>query len=81
VATIRPFRALRYDERAGSLDDLVAPPYDVIGPDERRAYLERSPYNAVHLTLPESPAEAAAVDRVLRRVEAALRARTASGWE
>ena len=78
MATIRPFRALRYDERAGSLDDLVAPPYDVIGPDERRAYLERSPYNAVHLTLPESPAEAAVTlaawraDRVLREEEPAL---------
>ena len=28
---LEPFRALRYDEAAaGPLDDLVAPPYDVI---------------------------------------------------
>ena len=55
MAEIRPFRAGRYDEsRAGRLDSLVAPPYDVIGPEERLEYLERSPYNVVHLTLPDS---------------------------
>jgi uncharacterized protein (DUF1015 family) len=59
VAVVKPFPAVRYDEqRAGPLADLVAPPYDVIGPDERREYLERSPYNVVHLTLPESEDDA-----------------------
>jgi uncharacterized protein (DUF1015 family) len=56
---IKPFRALRYDtEQAGPLEDLVAPPYDVIGPAEREEYLARSPYNVVHLTLPDSEEEA-----------------------
>jgi uncharacterized protein (DUF1015 family) len=60
VAEIRPFRAVRYDEsKAGPLASLVAPPYDVIGAEERLDYLERSPYNVVHLTLPESEEEAA----------------------
>jgi uncharacterized protein (DUF1015 family) len=60
VATVKPFRALRYDEaKAGPLERLVAPPYDVISEDERREYLERSPYNVVHLTLPESDEDAA----------------------
>jgi len=55
VAEIRPFRAVRYDEsRAGPLETLVAPPYDVVGPEERLDYLARSPYNVVHLTLPDS---------------------------
>jgi uncharacterized protein (DUF1015 family) len=59
MATVRPFRALRYDEaNAGPLADLVAPPYDVISPEERREYLARSPYNVVHLTLPDSEDEA-----------------------
>jgi len=58
---IRPFRALRFDEAvAGDLDALVAPPYDVIGPEQREALLQGSPYNVVHLTLPDSEAEAAA---------------------
>jgi uncharacterized protein (DUF1015 family) len=52
---LKPFRALRYDtQRAGPLEKLVAPPYDVIGPEERDRYLEQSPYNVVHLTLPDS---------------------------
>jgi uncharacterized protein (DUF1015 family) len=55
MAGIKPFRALRYDTRqAGPLEDLIAPPYDVIGPAEREQYLARSPYNVVHLTLPDS---------------------------
>ena len=37
VAEVKPFRALRYAERAGPLDALVAPPYDVISPQERAA--------------------------------------------
>ena len=59
VAEIKPFRALRYDtDRAGSLEDLIAPPYDVIGPAERDALLAKSPRNVVHLTLPDSEEEA-----------------------
>ena len=60
MAELRPFAALRYDEeRAGPLEDLVAPPYDVLSEEERRRYLERSPHNVVHLTLPDSEEEAA----------------------
>ena len=60
MAVVKPFRAVRYDEeRAGPLAEVVAPPYDVIGPDERRELLARSPHNVVHLTLPDSEEEAA----------------------
>jgi uncharacterized protein (DUF1015 family) len=59
MAEIKPFQALRYDtEQAGPLEGLVAPPYDVIGAEEREQYLARSPYNVVHLTLPESEEDA-----------------------
>jgi uncharacterized protein (DUF1015 family) len=62
VAVVRPFRALRYDPAvAGALETLVAPPYDVIGPEQRDQLLGRSPYNIVHLTLPDSEDEAAAL--------------------
>jgi uncharacterized protein (DUF1015 family) len=61
VAVVRPFHALRYDPAvAGGLESLVAPPYDVIGPAEREELRGRSPYNVVHLTLPDSEDEAAA---------------------
>jgi uncharacterized protein (DUF1015 family) len=72
VPTVRPFRALRYDESvAGPLDRLVAPPYDVIDDDGLREYLARSPYNVVHLTLGES-AEASAQDLAEWRRDGAL---------
>jgi uncharacterized protein (DUF1015 family) len=59
VAEVKPFRAVRYGEGAGPLNTLVAPPYDVISPAEREEYLARSPYNVVHLTLPDSEEQAA----------------------
>jgi uncharacterized protein (DUF1015 family) len=60
MAVVKPFRALRYDEtRAGPLEDLVAPPYDVISDEEREELRARSPYNVVRLTLPDSEEDAA----------------------
>ena len=61
MAVVRPFRALRYYPAvAGPLESLVAPPYDVIGPEQRERLAAQSPYNVVHLTLPDSEEEAAA---------------------
>ena len=60
MAVVKPFRALRYDEAvAGPLETLVAPPYDVISPEQRDELRTRSPYNVVRLTLPDSEDEAA----------------------
>jgi uncharacterized protein (DUF1015 family) len=59
VPLVKPFRALRYDEgRAGRLDDLVAPPHDVISPELHERLLAASPYNSVRLIHPDDPAEA-----------------------
>ena len=52
MAEISPFRALRYDPSHVALDDVVAPPYDVISPDEAAGLRARSPYNAVAVDLP-----------------------------
>ena len=60
MAVVKPFRALRYDEAvAGPLETLVAPPYDVITPEQREELRARSPHNVVRLTLPDSEEEAA----------------------
>src|SRR5436853_7890117 len=58
MAEVKPFRAVRYGERAGPLEALVAPPYDVISPEQRDELRARSPYNVVHLTLPDDEQEA-----------------------
>ena len=57
MPTIRPFRALRYSrEQVEDLSAVVAPPYDVIGPDRHRELLARDPRNVVRLDLPEEDA-------------------------
>lgn len=53
MATVRPFRGLRYTDAAGDIASIVAPPYDVISPEQREDLAARSPYNVVRLTLPE----------------------------
>src|SRR6266581_6108263 len=58
MAVVKPFRAVRYGEPAGPLEALVAPPYDVISPEQRGRLAALSPNNVVHLTLPEDEAAA-----------------------
>jgi uncharacterized protein (DUF1015 family) len=54
VADVSALRALHYDlATVGSLQDVAAPPYDVLDPDDRAALAARSPYNVVHVDLPE----------------------------
>src|SRR3954451_20033490 len=57
MARVEPLAALHYDPAvAGPLQDLAAPPYDVIDPEQRGGLQSRSPYNVVALDLPEDPA-------------------------
>jgi uncharacterized protein (DUF1015 family) len=58
MADVTPLRALHYDlAKVGSLQNVIAPPYDVIEPPERVALLDRSPYNIVAIDLPEAEHE------------------------
>jgi uncharacterized protein (DUF1015 family) len=58
MADVQPFRAVRYSGAAGALADLVAPPYDAVDEEERARLYTRSPFNVLHVTLPESAEEA-----------------------
>jgi uncharacterized protein (DUF1015 family) len=56
MAEVRPLTALHYNLAAiPSLAEVVAPPYDVIDGERRRALLARSPFNVVEIDLPEAP--------------------------
>lgn len=48
---ILPFRGLRYDQSRVNLQDVIAPPYDVIAPEYQERLYEKSPYNIVRLIL------------------------------
>ncbi len=50
MADVVPFHGLRFDEsKAGPLDGLVCPPYDVISDADQEALYARSPFNAIRL--------------------------------
>jgi uncharacterized protein (DUF1015 family) len=56
MAELKPLQALHYDlDVAGTLADVVSPPYDVIDAAQREALVERSPFNVVQIDLPEGP--------------------------
>ena len=73
MARLDPFPAIRYDPARVDADDVVAPPYDVVGPAERARLAARSPYNAVYLDLP-LPDPSSALDQYENA------ARTFHGW-
>ncbi len=61
MADLQPLRTLRYEPSAvGSLEVVIAPPYDVIDAELRARLAARSPYNVVEIDLPPSYEQAAA---------------------
>jgi uncharacterized protein (DUF1015 family) len=54
MAEIEPLTALHYNlEKTGGLQNVVAPPYDVIDAEQRAQLAGRSPYNVVQIDLPQ----------------------------
>jgi uncharacterized protein (DUF1015 family) len=80
LAEIHPFRGLRY--QAGQVDDLarvIAPPYDIISPDEQRALHARSPHNIVRLEYGETHDDDSEQNNRYTRAAATLAQWLASG--
>jgi len=57
MADVAPLKPLRFAD-VSRLAQLVAPPYDVIGKDERAALAAKDPHNVVRLILPEGEGDA-----------------------
>ena len=68
MVAIRPFRALRYDPAsAPDLSRVIAPPYDVIAPEEQAQLYQASPYNVIRLILgTQSPSDTPQDNRYTR---------------
>jgi uncharacterized protein (DUF1015 family) len=61
MADLQPLLTLRYEPSVvGPLEDVIAPPYDVIDDELRARLAARSPYNVVEIDLPPSYDQAAA---------------------
>ena len=55
MARIEPLHTVRYELSAvGSLQEVLAPPYDVIDPPFRKELAARSPFNVVEIDLPDA---------------------------
>jgi len=51
MATIRPFKGIRYNQMKVTMANVVAPPYDVISPEQQNGYYAKDPFNVVRLIL------------------------------
>jgi uncharacterized protein (DUF1015 family) len=50
MAKIAPFRGITYNQgKAGAIETLVCPPYDIISPAEQQELYRKSPYNVIRL--------------------------------
>jgi uncharacterized protein (DUF1015 family) len=80
MAEVIPFHGLRYDEaKAGPLADLICPPYDVIGDEQRHALYARSDHNFVRIEHGKPEPGDDPVDNKYSRAKAALDAWTEKG--
>jgi len=53
MAGIKGFKGLRYTKKAGDMNEIVCPPYDIISDKQRAEYLERNENNIIRLELPK----------------------------
>ena len=51
MATIKAFKAIRYNQNKVTMASVVAPPYDVISPEQQNGYYDKDPFNVVRLIL------------------------------
>src|ERR687893_1004027 len=81
MADVQPLRTLRYEPSVvGSLEEVIAPPYDVIDDELRARLAARSPYNVVEIDLPPSYEQAAATMTDWRRRGVLLREDEPAVW-
>ena len=56
MADVQPLRTVRYEpSTVGSLEAVIAPPYDVIDEELRAELVAKSPFNVVEIDLPRAP--------------------------
>ncbi len=57
MSVIKPFNAIVFSAKAGDMNKLVCPPYDVISPEQEALLKKRSPYNYIHVMLAKADAK------------------------
>jgi len=74
MCEISPFAALRYDfaRVGGDVSSLIAPPYDVLGQEDKDALIARSDRNIVAIDLPHIPPKSAGPAEVYKQAAETL---------
>ena len=71
MARIAPFRGVFYNQKKiRDLAKVVAPPYDVVSPDEQERLYKKSPYNFIRLDLNQEPDSYQSVAQMLTEWQA-----------
>ncbi len=74
-----PFQGWRFSPAAGELAKLIAPPYDVIAPDEEQALYDAHPHNIIRLIRSRATPEDTATSNAYTRARALLEEWCAAG--
>ena len=75
MAEIRPFKGVHFSRQRGvDVSKLIAPPYDVLGEQDRANLQARDPHNIVNVDLPHLPAKEAGPDEVYEKANITLQA-------
>ena len=53
MAEIKAFKGMRFTQKAGSIEDVTCPPYDIISEKQRADFLSCNPHNVIRLELPK----------------------------
>ncbi|MEE1056063.1 MAG: DUF1015 domain-containing protein [Acutalibacteraceae bacterium] len=53
MAIIKAYKGMRFNcDKAGCIEELVCPPYDIISEEQREGYIKTNPHNIIRLELP-----------------------------
>ncbi|MFH1776862.1 MAG: DUF1015 domain-containing protein [Candidatus Omnitrophota bacterium] len=66
MSNIIPFRGFLYNKQLVKIEDVAAPPYDVITAEERVNLIRKSEYNITRLILPEEKNDSDIVDKYVQ---------------
>ena len=81
MSLVSPFVGLMFDDSTvGSHDLVTTPPYDVISDDERRHYVDASPYNVIRLVLGPDDAGDGGAGNKYRQAASELETWRSNGW-
>ena len=73
MAIIKPFKRLHYAGGTGCLERLIAPPYDVISPEQQAAFYEAHERNIIRVVLGKQYPEDSETDNRYTRAAATLK--------